>query len=93
MLNGTLRQEQRAWPGQQAIILALHSCPWLFASLGFWLGQQGPHIITPCKKQGAGPLERYQQLRQLQRGDGRHFMYEVGGSMSTNGTAAQSVKR
>jgi hypothetical protein len=41
------------------------------------MGQQGLHIITPNKKLGAGPLQRYQQLRQLQRDTGKHFMYEV----------------
>jgi aspartokinase/homoserine dehydrogenase 1 len=44
-----------------------------------WLGQQGLHVITPNKKLGAGPLERYQQLRQLQRDSGKHFMHEVTG--------------
>jgi aspartokinase/homoserine dehydrogenase 1 len=42
-----------------------------------WLGQQGLHIITPNKKLGAGPLQRYQQLRQITRETGKHFMYEV----------------
>uniref|UniRef100_A0A383VBT6 Homoserine dehydrogenase n=1 Tax=Tetradesmus obliquus TaxID=3088 RepID=A0A383VBT6_TETOB len=42
-----------------------------------WLGQQGLHIITPNKKLGAGPLQRYQQLRQLQKDTGKHFMYET----------------
>lgn len=37
----------------------------------------GCHIATPNKKLGAGPLERYNAVRQQQRASGTHFMYEV----------------
>ena len=39
--------------------------------------QKGIHIITPNKKLNSGPLERYQALRQFQRGSYIHFLYEV----------------
>lgn len=41
-----------------------------------WM-QQGLHIITPNKKFGAGPLARYQRLRDVMAQTGRHFMYEA----------------
>jgi aspartokinase/homoserine dehydrogenase 1 len=36
-----------------------------------WLGDLGLHIITPNKQLGSGPLQRYQQLRQLQHSTGQ----------------------
>ena len=41
-----------------------------------WM-RRGIHIITPNKKLNSGPLERYQALRQFQRGSYIHFLYEV----------------
>lgn len=41
-----------------------------------WM-QKGIHIITPNKKLNSGPLDRYQALRQFQRGSYIHFLYEV----------------
>jgi hypothetical protein len=43
-----------------------------------WM-KQGLNIITPNKKLGSGPIERYQALRNLQRTSYVHFFYEVGG--------------
>jgi len=42
-----------------------------------WLGDLGLHIITPNKQLGSGPLQRYQQLQQLQHSTGKHWMYEA----------------
>jgi aspartokinase/homoserine dehydrogenase 1 len=41
-----------------------------------WM-KQGLNIITPNKKLGSGPIERYQALRNLQRTSYVHFFYEV----------------
>ncbi len=38
---------------------------------------QGLHIITPNKKLGSGPLERYNTVRRMQRESYIHFFYEV----------------
>ncbi|KAF6264207.1 homoserine dehydrogenase [Scenedesmus sp. NREL 46B-D3] len=75
---GALAAHVAAHPGAAAGVLldctASELLPQHYCS---WLGQQGLHIITPNKKLGAGPLQRYQQLRQLQRETGKHFMYET----------------
>lgn len=44
-----------------------------------WL-RGGCHVVTPNKKAGAGPLPRYQQLRQAQRDASTAWMYEVWGA-------------
>jgi hypothetical protein len=51
----------------------------------------GCHIATPNKKLGAGPLERYNAVRQQQRASGTHFMYEVrcGGRLGGTGGRGQ----
>lgn len=38
----------------------------------------GVHVITPNKKFGAGPLDRFQQAKNLQLQGTAHFYYEVG---------------
>jgi hypothetical protein len=38
---------------------------------------KGINIITPNKKLGSGPLERYQAVRRMQRESYIHFFYEV----------------
>jgi homoserine dehydrogenase len=40
---------------------------------------KGINIITPNKKLGSGPLERYQAVRRMQRESYIHFFYEVRG--------------
>lgn len=41
-----------------------------------WL-ERGIHVITPNKRAGAGPLDRYQKLRQRGRELRTHFFYEA----------------
>lgn len=41
-----------------------------------WIGK-GINIITPNKKLGSGPLDRYLAVRNLQRESYIHFFYEV----------------
>jgi hypothetical protein len=48
-----------------------------------WMGK-GINIITPNKKLGSGPLERYQAVRRMQRESYIHFFYEVRQLPSTN---------
>jgi aspartokinase/homoserine dehydrogenase 1 len=43
---------------------------------GGWL-ERGIHVITPNKRAGAGPLERYQKLRQRARELRTHYFYEA----------------
>eukprot|EP00878_Enallax_costatus_P043901 GHUV01052005.1.p1 GENE.GHUV01052005.1~~GHUV01052005.1.p1 ORF type:complete len:234 (+),score=43.74 GHUV01052005.1:95-796(+) len=73
-----LAQHVASQPGVAAGVLldctASDTLPQHYAK---WMGQYGLHVITPNKKLGAGPLQRYQQLRQLQKETGKHFMYEA----------------
>lgn len=41
-----------------------------------WI-KKGIHIITPNKRLGSGPLDRYLAVRQSQRQSFTHWMYEV----------------
>jgi aspartokinase/homoserine dehydrogenase 1 len=41
-----------------------------------WL-DRGIHVITPNKRAGAGPLDRYREIRRRARDAGRHFFYEA----------------
>jgi aspartokinase/homoserine dehydrogenase 1 len=41
-----------------------------------WL-RRGIHVVTPNKRAGAGPLARYQAIRELGRTLSRHFLYEA----------------
>lgn len=41
-----------------------------------WL-RRGIHVVTPNKKAGAGPLDRYRAIRELGRDLSRHFLYEA----------------
>lgn len=41
-----------------------------------WLGA-GAHVVTPNKKANSGPLEQYQNLRQVMRREQTHFLYET----------------
>ena len=41
-----------------------------------WLSR-GIHVVTPNKRAGAGPAERYRELRRLGRERRRHFLYEA----------------
>lgn len=41
-----------------------------------WM-KKGINIITPNKKLGSGPLDRYQAVRKMQRESYIHFFYEV----------------
>eukprot|EP00210_Caulerpa_lentillifera_P002135 g2049.t1 len=41
-----------------------------------WI-EKGIHVITPNKKLGAGPLERYRAVRQTQRESYTHWLYET----------------
>lgn len=41
-----------------------------------WI-KKGIHIITPNKKLGSGPLDRYLAVRQIQRESYIHWFYEV----------------
>uniref|UniRef100_A0A383V4M3 ACT domain-containing protein n=1 Tax=Tetradesmus obliquus TaxID=3088 RepID=A0A383V4M3_TETOB len=52
-----------------------------------WMGK-GLNIITPNKKLGSGPLERYQAVRRMQRESYIHFFYEgtVGAGLPIIGT-------
>lgn len=47
------------------------------AALYEWWMRQGIHVVTPNKKLGAGPLERYQNVRDLTRRSYTHWFYEV----------------
>lgn len=52
-----------------------------------WM-KQGHHIITPNKKLGSGPLDRYNAIRREQRNSYVHFFYEgtVGAGLPIIGT-------
>eukprot|EP00195_Chlamydomonas_chlamydogama_P012101 CAMPEP_0202897424 /NCGR_PEP_ID=MMETSP1392-20130828/6184_1 /ASSEMBLY_ACC=CAM_ASM_000868 /TAXON_ID=225041 /ORGANISM="Chlamydomonas chlamydogama, Strain SAG 11-48b" /LENGTH=426 /DNA_ID=CAMNT_0049583049 /DNA_START=61 /DNA_END=1342 /DNA_ORIENTATION=- len=39
--------------------------------------KMGMHIVSPNKKFGAGPLDRYLSLKPLSQEAGRHFLYEA----------------
>lgn len=79
----TLAAHVASQPGAAAVVLLdCTASEVLPEQYGTWMGQHGLHIITPNKKLGAGPMQRYQQLRQLQQETGRHFMYEVSGLLS-----------
>jgi aspartokinase/homoserine dehydrogenase 1 len=41
-----------------------------------WLNE-GVHIITPNKKAGSGPMERYQKIKTLEAQSHRSFLYEA----------------
>lgn len=47
------------------------------AALYEWWMRQGIHIVTPNKKLGAGPLQRYHTVRNLTRSSYTHWFYEV----------------
>eukprot|EP00892_Ulva_mutabilis_P007158 jgi/Ulvmu1/4814/UM020_0099.1 len=47
------------------------------ATLYEWWMRQGIHIVTPNKKLGAGPLERYHTVRNLTRTSYTHWFYEA----------------
>ncbi|KAL0915407.1 hypothetical protein M5K25_015819 [Dendrobium thyrsiflorum] len=48
--------------------IANHYCDWL---------RKGIHVITPNKKANSGPLDRYRELRKLQRKSYTHYFYEA----------------
>jgi len=58
-----------------------------------WM-RQGVHVITPNKKLGSGPLDRYRRVRQLQRERMTHFFYEatVGAGLPVIGTLKHLVE-
>jgi aspartokinase/homoserine dehydrogenase 1 len=58
-----------------------------------WM-KQGVHVITPNKKLGSGPLDRYRRVRQLQRDNMTHFFYEatVGAGLPVIGTLKHLVE-
>ena len=47
------------------------------AALYEWWMRQGIHVVTPNKKLGAGPLQRYHTVRNLARRAYTHWFYEV----------------
>lgn len=55
-----------------------------------WM-QKGINIITPNKKMSSGPLERYSQLKKLQRESYIHYFHEVGFSATSHGTSRCSL--
>jgi bifunctional aspartokinase / homoserine dehydrogenase 1 len=58
-----------------------------------WM-RQGVHVITPNKKLGSGPLDRYRRVRNLQRERMTHFFYEatVGAGLPVIGTLKHLVE-
>ena len=43
---------------------------------GTWL-ERGIHVITPNKRANAGAIEYYRRLRQANRAEGAHYLYET----------------
>lgn len=46
------------------------------AQYSSWLGA-GLHLVTPNKRAGAGPIDRYRSLRSFALEHGRHWLYEA----------------
>lgn len=87
-----LAQHVATFPGASAGVLldctASDSLPQHYTH---WLGTLGLHIITPNKHLGSGPLQRYQQLRQLQHNTGWRVEGVDGGCSEVAGRSCDGV--